>query len=214
MPTGTHHKIGWANRVTLGRLFLIAPFVLCLLNQNDPTKLWLRWAAIAIFALMAASDAIDGYLARRLHDESPLGAFLDPLADKLLVTFAVILLCFNGVADHNSAGALHTLRLPNWVVVAAIAKDLIVSLGFVVIYLSTGTLLLKPRWLGKTCTTVELLLVLAMLLWPSLPAPLADTPRILWTATTVLAALAAVDYIRSGNHYIISTNAAKKQNAE
>lgn len=210
MPRSSHHKIGWANRVTLARIFFIAPFVLCLLNQNSPDQLWLRWVAIAIFALMAISDGVDGYLARRLHDESPLGAFLDPLADKLLVTFAVVLLCIYGVTDHHAGGGLRTLHLPNWVVVAAIGKDLIVSLGFVVIYLSTHTLLLKPSWLGKTCTTVELLLVLSMLLWPSLPGMLAEIPRILWIATTVLAALAAVDYIRSGNHYIISTNAAKR----
>ncbi|MBI5762076.1 MAG: CDP-alcohol phosphatidyltransferase family protein [Planctomycetes bacterium] len=210
MPRTSHHKIGWANRVTLARIFFIAPFVLCLLNQNNADQLWLRWVAIAIFAVMAISDGVDGYLARRLHDESPLGAFLDPLADKLLITLAVVLLCINGVTDHHASGELRTLQLPNWVVVAAIGKDLIVSLGFVVIYMSTHTLLIKPRWLGKTCTTVEMLLVLSMLLWPSLPSALSEAPRILWIATTILAALSAVDYIRSGNHYIISTNAAKK----
>jgi len=205
------YKIGWANRVTIARLLLIGPFVVCLLNLNDPERSWLRWAAIAVFIAMAASDLVDGYLARRLHDESPLGKFLDPLADKLLVTFAVIILYVVGITDHSVAPHVEPrlLKLPNWVVVAAIGKDILVSLGFVVIYLTTGTVHINPRALGKLCTVVELALVLAMLLWPSLPRALDTLPRALWITTVVIAVLSTVDYIRAGNHYIITTLASR-----
>jgi cardiolipin synthase len=208
MSTTARYKIGWANRVTISRLLLIGPFVVCLLNLNDPQNDWFRVTAIAIFAVMALSDLVDGYLARRLHDESPLGAFLDPVADKLLVTFAVIILCVVGVVDHGG-GEPRLLKLPNWVVVAAIGKDLLVSIGFAVVYFSTGDIHIEPRRLGKWCTTVELALVVAMLLWPSLP-PVADKlPHALWIATTALAFLATVDYIRAGNNYIMSAANAR-----
>ena len=57
---------------------MIWPFALCLLYLNEPGYAWLRWPAMGIFALMAVSDVLDGYLARRLKDESLLGKFLDP----------------------------------------------------------------------------------------------------------------------------------------
>ena len=206
MPNEKSHKIGWANRVTITRLLLIGPFVVCLLNQNEPESPF-RLLALIIFALMAFSDFLDGYLARRFHDESPLGAFLDPLADKLLVTFAVVILCVMGVTDHVR---LRTLHIPTWVVVAAIGKDLIVTSGFLVVYISTNTVLVRPRKLGKWCTTIELILVLAMLLWPVMPNWLSRLPQGLWTTAAALATLATIDYIRDGNRYIISTLAARR----
>jgi CDP-diacylglycerol--glycerol-3-phosphate 3-phosphatidyltransferase len=209
MASTARYKIGWANRVTIGRLLLIGPFVVCLLNLNDPQNQWSRWAAIIIFVVMALSDLVDGYLARRLHDESPLGAFLDPVADKLLVTFAVIILCVVGVVDHDGSEP-RLLRLPNWVVVAAIGKDILVSIGFAVIYFSTGTIHIEPRRLGKWCTTVAMALVIAMLLWPSLPSAADRLPEVLWIATTALAVLSTVDYIRAGNNYIMSTAGTRR----
>jgi len=208
MTNSKRYKIGWANRVTLARLLLIAPFVVCLLNQNEPGTSYRLWA-LAIFALMAVSDFLDGFLARRFQDESPLGAFLDPLADKLLVTFALVILSVMGVTDWNSQPP-RSIHMPAWVAVAAIAKDLIVSCGFAVIYLSTNTVLIRPRRLGKWCTAVELVLVLAMLLWPVLPTMLDRLPQALWMTTAALAALATIDYIRDGNQYIITTLAARK----
>ena len=94
---GRTRHLGWPNRITLGRMLLVGPFVVCLLNMDEPGRNWLRWAAVGIFAAMAVSDLLDGYLARRLHDESPLGKFLDPLADKLLITAAVLILGILGV---------------------------------------------------------------------------------------------------------------------
>lgn len=208
MPNDKPHKIGWANRVTIARLLLIGPFVICLLNQNEPGSPFRLWALI-VFAVMAFSDFLDGFLARRFHDESPLGAFLDPLADKVLVTFAIVILCVMGVTDYVFEPT-RILRLPTWVVVAALGKDLIVCCGFFVVYLSTNTVLIRPRRLGKWCTTLELLLVLAMLLWPVLPIWLNRLPQVLWSGAAALAVLAAIDYIRDGNRYIITTLAARR----
>ncbi|HXI87504.1 MAG TPA: CDP-diacylglycerol--glycerol-3-phosphate 3-phosphatidyltransferase [Parvularculaceae bacterium] len=82
-----------ANALTLGRILLIIPFVAVFLADAA----WNMKAALAIFLIAALSDFLDGYLARARNEVSALGAALDPLADKLLVAAALILLTHNGV---------------------------------------------------------------------------------------------------------------------
>lgn len=199
-------RIGWPNRITIARVLCVAPFVVCLLNLQQPGYAWLRWMAIGLFGLMAASDGLDGYLARRLNDESPLGAFLDPLADKLLITAAVVILAARGILDDADPDNLNWLFLPNWVAVAAIGKDLVVCIGFAILRLTTGRIHIQPRLLGKWCTTVQLLLVLCMLLWPSLPDAARRLPEVLWIAATALAVLATLDYVRIGGRFLAANS--------
>ncbi|HVP10704.1 MAG TPA: CDP-alcohol phosphatidyltransferase family protein [Phycisphaerae bacterium] len=210
------HRLGWPNRITIVRMLLIGPFVTCLLNLNEPGRDWLRWLAVAIFALMGFSDFLDGFLARRLRSESPLGKFLDPLADKLFITAAVIILCVVGVRDTSDMQSHVSLTLPNWVAVAAIGKDLIVSIGFALVYLSTGRVFIRPRLPGKCCTAVQTLLVLVMLVWIDLPRWLSEAPRFLWWLATILAAVASIDYIVIGNRYVtaVAAEAKRQQNGE
>ena len=90
-------KLNWATRITILRILLIIPFVSCMLKINDPDlrpalQRAMRYISIVVFLVMAVSDGIDGYLARRRHQTTKLGAFLDPLADKLLMTCACLLL--------------------------------------------------------------------------------------------------------------------------
>lgn len=202
-------RLGWPNRISIGRVLCVAPFVVILLKLHEPGHGTLRWFAVGLFAIMAASDWLDGYLARRLHDTSPLGAFLDPLADKLLIFVAVIILAVRGIADDTDPEALRRLRLPEWVAVAAIGKDLIVCIGFAILRLSTGKIHIHPRRLGKWCTTVQLLTVLSMLVWPDLPPRLDRLPELLWIAATILAATAALDYIRLGSRLAATNSTAR-----
>ena len=58
----------------------------------------MRWGAVVLFVVIAASDALDGYLARSRNQETPLGAFLDPMADKLMITCASIILAVDAIA--------------------------------------------------------------------------------------------------------------------
>lgn len=177
---------------------------------------WLRWVALGIFALMALSDALDGFLARRLHDESPLGSFLDPLADKLLITIAVLMLSLVGISDISDPDGTRILSLPKWVAAVAIGKDLVVSLGFLVVRLTTGRTFIQPRFLGKSCTLVQLFLVCAVLVWPDMPVWLSDLPRVLWYLATALAVAAALDYVRLGSRYVAASAAVNgpKTNGE
>jgi len=202
--------LGWPNRVTLARLLLVWPFAACLLYLSDPELAWLRWVALGIFGLMAISDALDGFLARRLNDESVLGRFLDPLADKLLITVAVLMLALVGVRRSSGDAVIAELHLPGWVALAAVAKDLIVSLGFAVIYFYTGRAFLQPRLIGKCCTAVQLVMVLAVLLWPDLPVWLSFLPRVLWYTATALAVAAAIDYVRLGSRQVACAEAGQE----
>ena len=128
-------KFTWATRITLMRIFLIAPFVMLMLNINNPEypqsqRHFFRHLATVIFLVMAISDGIDGYLARRRHQVTKLGAFLDPLADKLLMTCACLLLA-------SERAMVPGYKLPIEVVVMIIGKDMFLLIGFFVVFLFT-----------------------------------------------------------------------------
>jgi len=142
--------LNWPNRISIIRLLLILPFVILLLNQE--TWAHARQGALLVFVVMAFSDLVDGVLARRLQARTKLGAILDPLADKIMIISAVLLLSL----PHSSVpGAV----ISNWVVVAVVAKDMWVIVGFAVIYLITNRLRIHPTVAGKASTVAQLIMV-------------------------------------------------------
>ncbi|WP_445767551.1 CDP-diacylglycerol--glycerol-3-phosphate 3-phosphatidyltransferase [Rheinheimera sp.] len=76
------------NLLTLFRLFLIPVFILCFYSGAENARFW----AAFVFWLAAITDALDGYLARKLEQSTPFGAFLDPVADKVMVAVALVLI--------------------------------------------------------------------------------------------------------------------------
>lgn len=189
-------RMSWPNRLTVTRIVLIGPFVVSLLNLQDPG--WqnvARWTAVGIFFVMAITDGLDGYLARRLKQETAAGKFLDPVADKLLILFSVVLLAHEGTTVPGA-------RLPATVAVTAVGKDIIVIIGFCIIYFTTAKIFIRPNYIGKTCTTVQLAMVIAILLSPDLPGWFWIVPRLLWWLATVLAFLTIATYFRTGQHFI------------
>jgi len=195
-------RLSWPNRVTITRILLVGPFVLCLLHMHDLT--WARHAAAAIFLAMAASDGLDGWLARKLNQTSRLGAILDPIADKIAIACAVILLGYEGTA-------VPAKKIPDVVVVVAVGKDLVVVLGFFVAFVLTGQVLIKPRLAGKLCTTVQMVMILSVLLWPDLPAAMDKLPDVLWWTATALAVAALADYLRAGTAFIAAHQQANDE---
>ena len=144
--------LSWANRITILRILLIAPFVICMLQINDPElseriRHLIRYSAVAIFFLMAISDGIDGYLARKNGETTRLGTFLDPTADKLLITSASLLL-----ASYHAGVA--GFILPPTVVVLIIGKDVLIFIGFLIVYFLTGKVLVVPVFAGKASTAL------------------------------------------------------------
>lgn len=188
-----------ANTVTIVRILLILPFVVCLLKENDPEYgVAMRWAAVAIFVVMAASDALDGYLARVKKQTTQLGAFLDPLADKLMMTCASVILALPQTAVPG-------FRLPLTVVVLIIGKDILLVLGFSVTYFLTGSVHIKPVWAGKASTFFQICMVLFILIGPEMSGILRLWPavvRVLWWTTGLLAVTAMLVYIWRGIRYI------------
>jgi CDP-diacylglycerol--glycerol-3-phosphate 3-phosphatidyltransferase len=196
-------KLNWANRITILRIFLIIPFVSFMLKINDPEltealRSTMRYGAIVIYLIMAVGDGLDGYLARRKSQVTRLGAFLDPIADKLLITSACLLL-----ASHRAA--VNGFLLPPTVVVLIIGKDLFLLIGFTVVYLITGQIRIAPVLIGKIATALQLSMVAAILIAPEVSSVLPGWIwflRVLWWSAAGTAILATLVYIRNGSRYI------------
>ena len=195
--------LNWPNRITIARILLVVPLMICLLNMNSE---WTaaRHVGLVLFVVMAISDGLDGFLARRLKEETPLGRFLDPVADKLLIVTTVVLLAIDGTGVPG-------FILPSWVPVIIVGKDVLVVLGFVLVYLSCGQVLIEPRILGKACTLVQLVTVAVILLAPDLPLVLQGVVPALWWVAAGVAILAGLDYLRAGNRFVADYHATSRK---
>jgi CDP-diacylglycerol--glycerol-3-phosphate 3-phosphatidyltransferase len=118
-----------------------------------------RETALAVFAFMALTDMLDGYLARRLNQVSRLGTFLDPTADKLLITGGLLLLCMPRFAP---AGFF----IPWQVLWGVFQKDVCVLIGAAVVKHKLGKVEINANLPGKVNTAVEISVVIATLLAP------------------------------------------------
>jgi cardiolipin synthase len=196
-------KLTWANRITIIRILLIVPFVSCMLKINDAAlsesmRHVMRYAATFIFLIMAVSDAIDGFFARRKRQITQLGGFLDPTADKLLITSACLLLA-------SQRSHVNGFLLPPTVVVLIIGKDLFLLIGFVVVYFVTSQFLIAPALIGKAATVLQLSMVAGILIAPEASSVLPGWIwflRVLWWSAGGTAILATLVYIRNGSRYI------------
>ena len=144
-----------ANRITIFRILLIPFFIASLLYYSE-AKPYLRLVALAIFAIAAFTDAIDGGIARSRSQITELGTILDPIADKLLISSAFISLSIIGSIPNE-------LRIPAGVVLAVITRDIIIVLGALIIYFLKGSIAIKPSWLGKITTFFQMLAILMTL---------------------------------------------------
>ena len=193
-PRAILASLSWPNRITLLRFVLVIPFVMALLQMREHGDT-ARYIALGLFVFMALSDAADGILARVLNQRSLLGTILDPLADKVLIISSTVLLAIPAVTHE-------AMRLPSWVVVAVVAKDVWVMMGCEVIVLVTGKLYMGPTPSGKLSTVVQALMVGFALIAPEMNAlreGLGHT--IVFAASgavTALCALAIMSYTRIG----------------
>ena len=196
-------KLSLASRITIFRILLIVPFVSFMLKTNDPAlstgaQNAMRYVSIIIFLVMAISDGIDGYLARIKKQVTKLGAFLDPIADKLLMTCACLLLA-------SERGHVRDFMLPPTVVVLIIGKDLFLLLGFTVVYLITSKIHIVPVFIGKLATALQLSMVTGILIAPEVSGVLPGWKwflSVLWWSAAGTAILATLIYIRNGSRYI------------
>ena len=110
---------------------------------------WQRFAAIFLFLVAAASDGLDGYVARRYNQRSRLGVVLDPIADKGLLLAAIITLSFSN----------WTYEFPLWFPVLVIARDAVILTGTALLHYLVGQVQVKPSWMGKTATALQMVAI-------------------------------------------------------
>jgi cardiolipin synthase len=146
------------NLITLLRLAAL-PFFLYAISQGD------FGVALILFVAAGISDGIDGYLARRFGMSSPLGAYLDPIADKLLLMSSYLFL-----AIRSFPGAV---KVPLWLAFMVISRDLLLMTVALLLILTSSKRRFPPTWLGKVTTVTLIATVLFVLcanLW-SWPRP-------------------------------------------
>ena len=131
------------NLITLGRVILV-PFVFWLLVTNQMT------AAFLVFVVAGVSDAVDGYLAKRFDWATELGAYLDPLADKLLIVCIFVALGVRG-------------ELPSWLVIAVVSRDVLIVIGIVLSWLLGHPVAIRPLALSKANTLAQIVLAATVL---------------------------------------------------
>jgi CDP-diacylglycerol--glycerol-3-phosphate 3-phosphatidyltransferase len=160
-----------------------------------------RWLALGLFAIMAITDKLDGYLARKLNQVTRLGTFLDPTADKILVTFGLLLLVFPRFAPAGFA-------VPWPILWGVYQKDLCVLIGAGVVKYHLGKVEINANLPGKINTTVEVALVIGTLLAPEWiaisPMFAAIFMKCLWHGTVLATLAAAIGYSREGARQIRS----------
>jgi CDP-diacylglycerol--glycerol-3-phosphate 3-phosphatidyltransferase len=145
-----------ANKVTIFRILLIPFFVVEVLYYVREGWEPHRWLALVTFVAASICDGVDGYIARRFQQRSELGALLDPLADKLLLVSGVVLLSLDN--------APHLARLPLWFTGVIIGRDVLLLTGLIVMHLTMGKPVIRPRWVGKTATVLQMATVIWVLL--------------------------------------------------
>lgn len=141
-----------ANKVTICRILLVPFFIVQVIYYVKTGNEVLRWLAIGCFAIAALSDAVDGFLARHFNQFSELGAVLDPLADKLLLVSAVVLLSL-----HNEP---YLAPIPIWLTATILSRDVLLVVGLIVIHYVFGKIAVRPHITGKVATVLQMAAVL------------------------------------------------------
>lgn len=145
-----------ANWISLARIFLVPVFAWLLLVYFKTSDQAWYWAAVAVFGVAAASDGIDGYVARRFNQRTRLGALLDPIGDKLLLLTSL------GLFSLVDQALLP--RIPIWVLGVLLGRDILLVSGLGLVKWFCGTVELKTRFIGKASTVLQMGLVCWILL--------------------------------------------------
>ncbi len=178
-----------ANKVSIFRILLVPFFIVQLIYYVETGRIVHWLLGLVSFVVAALSDALDGYLARRYHQHSELGAVLDPLGDKLLLVVALLFLSQNN--------APYFSQIPLWMVVTVLSRDLMVVLGMAIIYFVCGHFSGRPHWSGKAGTVLQMVTVA----WTLLKG---DEGWLFYMALSaaLFTGLSGVIYLREGVHQL------------
>lgn len=180
-------RLTLATQITIGRIILVPIFAACAVAYSltkDETEFW-RYAALTVFITASASDALDGYLAKHHNQQTQLGAWLDPIADKFLLLSALIVLSLVEWGPN--------WRIPIWLTILVITRDVMVLCGCRYLKSRNGHLKIDPTLSGKICTVLQMIaigwvMLKTVPLSPAIPASLAALATV-WSG---------IDYYRMG----------------
>ena len=174
------------NLLSLLRMGLVPVFIIAVIDGEIGK-------ALLIFVVAGVTDALDGFIARFYGQQSLLGAYLDPIADKLLLTSSYVAL---SIPSLNRG-----VEIPLWITVLVIARDVLLVVVALIMYLAAGVRSFPPTVLSKVTTVFQVasvVLVLVSGLLPNLDV-VASTVLYVMTGLTVLSGL---DYVRRSNHLV------------
>ena len=163
------------NKLTVLRVIMIPFFVVFMLTDLGGT--YSNYIALVIFCVASLTDMLDGKIARKYNLVTNFGKFMDPLADKLLVSSAMI--CLSPMD-----------KLPAWIVIVMISREFIIS-GFRLVAADNGIVIAASYW-GKFKTTFQMIAVILMIF--NIPA-LKTVTFIMLAAAVVLTIVSLVDYV-------------------
>jgi cardiolipin synthase len=166
-----------ANQITILRLVFVPVFIIFEVGRNY------GWALAILFA-SALSDVVDGLVARVFHEETPLGIALDPMADKLLLGTAFVVLAIRDV-------------LPWWLTILTLSRDVAIIVTALLISLVVGYRPFRPSVLGKISTVCQVATVFAAVSFQ------ARVPLVTHAVVEVLTYLVAIFTVASGVHYLL-----------
>lgn len=175
-----------ANQLTLLRMLLIPAFVALVINQYLGT-------ALIVFAVAGLTDALDGVIARRSGQKSTLGAWLDPMADKLLAvsTFTVLSVPSLGLAN----------TLPIWLTATIITRDVVIVGIVAIVNLAIGPKTFRPSVFGKMATAIYMMTAVAAMFFNYLGYHSVIVDGFVW-ASLVITLVSSLHYIRHAAHII------------
>jgi CDP-diacylglycerol--glycerol-3-phosphate 3-phosphatidyltransferase len=201
-------RLNLPNRITVARLALAVVFIILLAqySHRDP-RAWMLDAAVAMFVIAAGTDFIDGYIARKRKQETPLGRVLDPLVDKVLVCGAFILFAGPGFVD---AAGQNVTQVSAWMVVVIVGRELLVT-GLRGFNESVG----KPlgasihgklkMWMQSIAAPLLLFIVAHEEAWFT-PQSATLLKGVLVWATVLITALSAIHYLKK-SRFILEESA-------
>ena len=175
------------NCLTIVRILLIPLFVITL-GYHRAGNDFIRLLALAIFSLASLTDALDGLIARIRNERTKLGSYLDPLADKLLLNVSFILLTITESLP---------CQLPAWIPVVVVSRDTILVIGGALILVTSGDLKVKPSFLGKMTTVLQMGVVIFTLL--NLPL---GVLKPIWILAICFTIVSFFDYILKGGRIL------------
>ncbi|HBO87988.1 MAG: CDP-diacylglycerol--glycerol-3-phosphate 3-phosphatidyltransferase [Pontiellaceae bacterium] len=173
-------RINWANQLTIARFWMAGVMMICLSLNTSSAAL----GAFILFVIASVTDALDGWLARRVYGCSTFGKLMDPLADKVLTAAAFVALVEKG-------------SLAAWMVTLILMRELMIT-GIRFVLSEANIVLAADKW-GKWKTAVQMIVIILLLgglVWPELgfPAPQSSLASVLGYITVFFTLLSGITY--------------------